>query len=54
MRVKEETIRGLPSENGVGALFSDLYKLTMLQAYEAEGMRGRAVFELVFRLLRRK
>lgn len=32
-------------------LFTDLYELTMLQAYDAEGMEGRAVFELFFREL---
>jgi nicotinate phosphoribosyltransferase len=33
------------------ALITDLYELTMLQAYWAEGMRGRAVFSLFFRNL---
>ena len=33
------------------ALFTDLYELTMLQAYYAEGMTGQAVFELYFREL---
>lgn len=33
------------------ALFTDLYELTMLQAYDAEGMDRRAVFELFFREL---
>lgn len=33
------------------ALFTDLYELTMLQAYYAEHMTGRAVFELFFRKL---
>lgn len=33
------------------ALFTDLYELTMLQAYHAEGMTGQAVFELFFRKL---
>lgn len=32
-------------------LITDLYELTMLQAYWAEGMRGRAVFSLFFRRL---
>lgn len=27
------------------ALFSDLYELTMMQAYYAEGLPGKAVFE---------
>lgn len=31
------------------ALFTDLYQLTMLQAYYAEGMQGEAVFELFYR-----
>lgn len=31
------------------ALFTDLYELTMLQAYYAEGMTSPAVFELFFR-----
>jgi len=31
------------------ALFTDLYRLTMAQAYEAEHMDQRAVFELTFR-----
>lgn len=33
------------------ALFTDLYQLTMLQAYEAEGMADRAVFSLFVRTL---
>ena len=33
------------------ALFTDLYELTMTQAYQAEGMEGEAVFELFFREL---
>lgn len=33
------------------ALLTDLYQLTMLQAYEAEGMRDVAVFDLFFRRL---
>ncbi len=33
------------------ALFNDLYQLRMAAAYEAEGMRGEAVFELFFRQL---
>jgi nicotinate phosphoribosyltransferase len=32
-----------------GALFTDLYELTMAQAYHAEGMHETAVFELAFR-----
>jgi hypothetical protein len=31
------------------ALFTDLYELTMAQAYAAEGMEAPAVFELFFR-----
>jgi nicotinate phosphoribosyltransferase len=31
------------------ALFTDLYELTMAQAYDAEGMNDTAVFELLFR-----
>ena len=31
------------------ALLTDLYQLTMLQAYWAEGMRERALFSLHFR-----
>ena len=33
------------------ALFTDLYELTMAQAYHAEGMHEPAVFELGFRAL---
>ena len=33
------------------ALFTDLYELTMAQAYHAEGMDQLAVFELAFRQL---
>jgi nicotinate phosphoribosyltransferase len=40
-----------PADSGPGALFTDLYELTMLQAYEAEGMTAPAVFELFFRQL---
>lgn len=36
------------------ALFTDLYQLTMLQAYVAEGMDGTAVFDLFVRRLRRR
>lgn len=39
------------AERAAGALFTDLYELTMLQAYMAEGMNGIAVFELFFREL---
>ncbi|MGD8397057.1 MAG: nicotinate phosphoribosyltransferase, partial [Candidatus Eiseniibacteriota bacterium] len=34
-----------------GALFTDLYELTMLQAYDDRGMDGIATFELMFREL---
>ena len=40
-----------PPSPAAGPLFTDLYELTMLQAYDAEGMEGRAVFELFFREL---
>lgn len=40
-----------PSRPTAGALFTDLYELTMLQAYRAEGMDSTAVFELFFREL---
>ncbi len=35
----------------IGALFTDLYEVTMAQAYRAEGMTGTAVFETFFRKL---
>ncbi len=38
---------------GDGALLTDLYQLTMLQAYRAEGMAEEAVFELFVRELPR-
>lgn len=37
--------------NGPGALFTDLYELTMVQSYLQHGMSGTAVFELFFRSL---
>ena len=37
----------------IGALFTDLYEVTMAQAYWAEGMSGTAVFETFFRKLPR-
>ncbi len=41
-----------PSANGsTSVLLTDLYELTMLQAYFAEGMNGTAVFELFVRAL---
>ncbi len=36
------------------ALFTDLYQLTMLQAYYREGMEGEAVFDLFVRRLRNR
>ncbi len=39
-------------DDGNAALFTDLYQLTMLQAYFAEGMDGEAVFDLFVRRLR--
>lgn len=36
---------------GFSALFTDLYEITMAQAYAAEGMSGTAVFETIFRKL---
>ena len=36
------------------ALFTDLYQLTMLQAYYLEGMNGEAVFDLFIRRLRNR
>jgi nicotinate phosphoribosyltransferase len=36
---------------GRSALFTDLYELTMAQAFAAEGMEDKAVFELFFREL---
>lgn len=35
----------------IPALFTDLYELNMGQAYRAEGMAGKAVFELAYRKL---
>lgn len=40
-----------PPEPPAPALFTDLYELTMAQAYHAEGMEDRAAFELFFREL---
>ena len=40
-----------PPPPAAGPLFTDLYELTMLQAYDAEAMDGAAVFELFFREL---
>jgi nicotinate phosphoribosyltransferase len=37
--------------SSTSALFTDLYGLTMAQAYDAEGMDGEAVFEVFFREL---
>jgi nicotinate phosphoribosyltransferase len=41
----------LPSPEGGDALFTDLYELTMLQAYFNEGMDEEAAFELFIRSL---
>ncbi|MBN1609469.1 MAG: nicotinate phosphoribosyltransferase [Polyangiaceae bacterium] len=37
--------------NAVGAMFVDLYEVTMAQAYMAQGLQGTAVFETFFRRL---
>lgn len=42
------TIGGQVDQHDLG-LFTDLYEMTMLQAYWAEGMNERAVFSLFFR-----
>jgi len=34
-----------------GALFTDLYEVTMAQAFAAQGMSGTAVFETIVRKL---
>src|SRR5579872_1740935 len=39
----------LPIDPLHSALFTDMYELTMAQAYDAEGMDQTAVFELIFR-----
>lgn len=41
----------MSKDHPIPALFSDLYQLTMFQAYHAEGMTGPAVFELFARRL---
>jgi nicotinate phosphoribosyltransferase len=38
-------------DDASAALLTDVYELTMLQAYHAEGMNGRALFSLFFRRL---
>ncbi|MFW6154231.1 MAG: nicotinate phosphoribosyltransferase [Planctomycetota bacterium] len=43
-------MRSLP-DVFAGGLFTDLYELTMAQAYHAQGMNDTAVFELFFRKL---
>ncbi|HYB35555.1 MAG TPA: nicotinate phosphoribosyltransferase, partial [Mycobacterium sp.] len=43
----------MASREYVDALFTDLYEVTMAQAYVAEGMSGMAVFETFFRKLPR-
>ena len=40
--------------DGNTALFTDLYQLTMLQAYFVEGLDGEAVFDLFVRRLRKR
>ena len=40
-----------PADPGRSALLTDLYELTMMRAYAAEGMAGIASFELFFRAL---
>ncbi|HKF93880.1 MAG TPA: nicotinate phosphoribosyltransferase [Gammaproteobacteria bacterium] len=42
---------GARTNSGGSVLFTDLYELTMAQAYAAEGMENTAVFELFFREL---
>ena len=42
-----------PSDDNA-ALFTDLYELTMLQAYHREGMAGEAVFDLFVRQLKNR
>jgi len=44
---------GREDGGGYPALITDLYELTMLQAYHAEGMAGDATFSLFFRRLPR-
>jgi len=46
-----DPVRGEPLDAVHPALFTDLYELTMAQAYDAEGMEQTAVFELFFREL---
>jgi hypothetical protein len=43
----------MASPEHVGALFTDLYEVTMAQAYRAEEMWGTAIFETFFRKLPR-
>jgi nicotinate phosphoribosyltransferase len=52
-KTREESRAGLSRSAGTreSALFTDLYELTMLAAYHAEGLAGTAVFELFFREL---
>ena len=45
--------RSRPATPRLSGLFTDLYELTMAQAFLAEGMRGEAVFEVFFRRLPR-
>jgi nicotinate phosphoribosyltransferase len=41
----------MAAQGHIGALFTDLYEVTMAQAYLAAGMSGTAVFEVFFRKL---
>mgnify|MGYP006272187321 CR=1 FL=1 len=41
----------MPNQTPHSLLFTDLYELTMMQAYHQEGMNGEAVFEVYFRQL---
>ncbi len=44
-------LRGSRRPSGEGVLLTDLYELTMLQAYHDEGLHGTASFELFMRAL---
>ena len=48
-----EDAPGAAAAGGGAALFTDLYEMTMAQAYRAEGMSGTAVFEIYYRELPR-
>jgi nicotinate phosphoribosyltransferase len=47
--IRQEAVDRHANAPRVGALFTDLYELTMAQAYQAEHMDQLAVFELTFR-----